>query len=54
MRAFDDNLIANFLSKNVSTLASQNQNYYGTYYDGIRYLGGLKDNFIQLYQKSFF
>ncbi|CAD8109899.1 unnamed protein product [Paramecium primaurelia] len=54
MRAFDDNLIVNFLQKNVTTLASLTQNYFGTYYNGIRYFGGLKDVSIQLYKKSFY
>ncbi|CAK61250.1 unnamed protein product (macronuclear) [Paramecium tetraurelia] len=54
MRAYDDNIIANFLSKNVTTLASVKQSYFGTFYDGVRYFGGLQREPIQLYQKQFY
>ncbi|CAD8077274.1 unnamed protein product [Paramecium primaurelia] len=53
LRAFDDNIITNFIVKNTRSINSFYQNQFGTFYDGIRYFGGLKDKGNQYFQKQF-
>ncbi|CAD8085025.1 unnamed protein product [Paramecium sonneborni] len=53
LRAFDDNLITNFIVKNTKSIHSFYQNQFGTFYNGVRYFGGLKDNGNQYFHKQF-
>ncbi|CAD8172734.1 unnamed protein product [Paramecium octaurelia] len=53
LRAFDDNIISNFIVKNPRSINSFYQNQFGTFYNGVRYFGGLKDTGNQYFQKQF-